>query len=263
MTKQVLQKRIFWLVVALFVVTWLGILLVAPSQDVQASQPSQTGADQCKTCHKPMVELWSASKHGSGGLDCLVCHKLATGEGAHPFDLTYSTEPEELTCTVCHAEVSQDWNSSRHGEVGLKCVSCHNPHSQQQKPLDGNQTTCENCHREQKDDLHQSTHIAAGADCITCHLGSHNRHTFHVDGATCASCHEDIHSANQLIMAGVEIEKQGDAEVSVQPEPAYDEETVKPEGGVNMPSWILLIAGLLLGGGAMWVFIGKDPGKAA
>lgn len=242
----------------------LGILLASPSQDVQASELAQTGtgADQCATCHKPMHELWSVSKHGAAGLDCQVCHKLETGEGQHPFDLSFSTEPEELTCTVCHAEVTADWNSSRHGEVGMQCVSCHNPHSQQQKPLEGNLTTCENCHRTQKDAMHNATHTLAGADCITCHLGSHRKHTFHVDAATCATCHNDIHEANKLVEAGAEIARIGDAPMPVA-EPEVADAHEEASGGVNLPSWLLLVSGLLLGGGLMWVFIGKEPGKAA
>lgn len=264
MTNPTLRKSVFVLAVALFVVAGLGLLLAAPSQDVQASQLNQTTSENCSTCHGPIHELWSASKHGSGGLDCLVCHKLETGEGTHPFQLTFSTEPEELTCTVCHGEVTNDWKSSRHGEVGLQCVSCHNPHSQQQKPVEGNQTTCENCHKDQKGAMQDATHTQAGANCITCHLGTHRKHTFKADGDACATCHSDIHQANKLVVAGAEIRKAGDAPVPapVATEPAHAEvETA--QGGVNMPSWILLVAGILLGGGLMWVFVGRDPGKEA
>lgn len=241
----------------------LGILLAVPGQQVQASDVAETGADQCATCHKPMYELWSVSKHGAGGLDCQVCHKLETGAGEHPFDLSFSTEPEELTCAVCHAEVTADWVSSRHGEVGMQCVSCHNPHSQQQKPLEGNQTTCENCHRDQKDAMHNSTHMAAGANCVTCHLGTHRQHTFHVDAATCGACHNNIHDANKLVLAGAEIAVVGDAPAPVAAPEVEEEHAEVADGGINLPSWLLLIAGLMLGGGLVWVFIGKEPGTAA
>lgn len=263
MTHPALLKKTFLITIVLLAVIGLGVLLMMPAQTVQASPASQTGAEQCKTCHEPMYNLWSASKHGGKGLDCLVCHKLATGEGTHPFQLTYSTEPEELTCTTCHGDITKDWTSSRHGSVGLKCVSCHNPHSQQQKPVDGNQTTCENCHKDQKASTLKSTHLAAGANCITCHLGTHRRHTFKADGDACATCHTDIHESNKLLGAGVEIRKAGDAP---QPAPVATEapqaETT-PQGGVNLPSWLQLVAGILLGGGLMWVFIGRDPGKEA
>jgi hypothetical protein len=249
----------FWLLAAMMVVLGAAFLLAAPSQPVQA----QTASQDCQTCHKPVYELWAMSKHGTGGLECQVCHKLESGEGKHPFELAFSTESEELTCAVCHAEVTADWNASRHGEIGMKCISCHNPHSQQQKPVEGNQTACENCHKDQKDAAHASTHTAAGADCITCHLGTHHKHTFHVDAPTCSSCHSDIHGANQLLLAGAKIERLGDAVVQPTPAPVVEPESPAAGGGIHLPSWLMLVAGLFLGGGAMWVFIGKEPGQPA
>ncbi|MBK6792403.1 MAG: hypothetical protein IPG80_07625 [Anaerolineales bacterium] len=95
--------------------------------------------------------------------------------------------------------------------------------------------------------------------------------------ATCNSCHEGLHEANQLVAAGFEFEPipaaEGSEEAASSEESAEAEETTTPmdvaeestasepaKGGVNLPSWLLLFAGLLLGGGVVWVVVGKDPG---
>jgi predicted CXXCH cytochrome family protein len=189
-------------------------------------------------------------------------------------ELTYSVESQALTCDTCHSNKSKEWVSSRHGEIALGCATCHEPHSQQQKVLKDNQLICANCHKAQFESAHESTHLAAGVNCENCHLGKDSGHTFKATIKSCESCHSDIHEANQLIVAGVKIEPvvtqvaeasaEGTAEPVVATEvPAAAEEPVKEqpkEGGINLPSWLLLLAGLLIGGIGAWAVFGREPG---
>jgi len=259
------------LLMTAFVITLFALLALSPSQEAKATAPAQS-ADTCKSCHEDHYKLWNMSKHGSVPIDCESCHNLTGGEGSHP-ELPYSVENQELTCETCHSEIAAQWKSSRHGDIKLGCNSCHEPHSQQQKVLDNNQLICANCHKEQYNTAHDSTHSAAGLTCENCHLGEDSGHTFKATIASCESCHSDIHEANQLITAGVMVEP-----VATEPAGASTEATAEPmeveatavveetaaetpeKGGINLPSWLLLVAGLLIGGVGAWAIFGHEPG---
>jgi len=251
-----------------------ALLALSPSQEVKATAPAQS-ADTCKTCHEDHFDLWSISKHGSVPIDCESCHNLTGGEGSHP-ELPYSVESQALTCDTCHADKAKEWVSSRHGEIALGCATCHEPHSQQQKVLDDNQIICANCHKAQFESSHDSTHAAAGLTCENCHLGEDSGHTFKATIVSCESCHSDIHEANQLIAAGVMVEPEATepAEAlaeATEPAVASVEATAETvveadaaespaKGGINLPSWLLLIAGFLIGGIGAWAIFGQEPG---
>ncbi len=236
-----------------------ALLAFAPARSAHALnvQP-QSGTNECAECHSQTVDLWLVSTHGSVPINCDTCHVLLPGEGeAHP-ELNYSTEREDATCGTCHVEIKNEWYGGRHGLFDMNCATCHEPHSQRQKLTGENETTCEACHRPQVEAGHGSTHTAAGADCTTCHIGNESGHGFSVTLSTCNACHSDIHEASQMAVAGLV-----GAEIP-QPEEETAEavETNQPEarGGINLPSWLLLLAGLLIGGVVVWVLIGKDPG---
>lgn len=253
------------------VLALFALLTLDQSQEVKATAPAQS-ADTCKDCHEDHYDLWSISQHGSVPIDCESCHRLTGGEGSHP-ELPYTVENQAVTCDTCHAEKSTEWVSSRHGEIALGCATCHEPHSQQQKVLDENQIICANCHKAQFESSHDSTHAAAGLTCENCHLGEDSGHTFKATIKSCESCHSDIHEADQLIAAGVVVEPvatepaEASAEATAEPtaveEAPVMEETVAetPEkGGINLPSWLLLIAGFLIGGIGAWAIFGQEPG---
>ena len=247
------------------VIALFAFLVLSPSQKAKATAPAQS-AETCKTCHADHYDLWKISKHGSVPIDCESCHRLKAGEGTQPFELTYSIESQALTCDTCHADKSKEWVSSRHGEIGLGCATCHEPHSQQQKVLDDNQIICANCHKAEFESSHNSTHMAAGVSCENCHLGVDSGHTFKATIKSCESCHSDIHEASQLLAAGVVVKPvaAGSAGASAQPtaqatEPAKAEES-PAKGGINLPSWLLLIAGFLIGGIGAWAIFGQEPG---
>lgn len=240
-------------------------LALGPSQQVKAAHSSfQQDATSCKYCHENQYQLWSESKHGSVPINCETCHRLA-GEGEHP-EVAYLTGDQSLTCDTCHADLASQWKASKHGEVGMGCTSCHEVHSQQLKVLDNSQLICANCHKDQYKAAHDSTHAAAGLTCKNCHLGEDSGHTFKATIASCESCHTNLHEANDLIKAGVDIKPADSLSADTPAEPVAAPTTTPetPEapakGGINLPSGLLLLAGLLIGGVVSWVIFGRDPG---
>ncbi|MFZ5880616.1 MAG: hypothetical protein ACOY0R_14710 [Chloroflexota bacterium] len=251
------------LLAGVIVIALFAFLVPGPNQEANAAAGNQA-AETCKTCHKAMYELWSISKHGSVPIDCETCHRLE-GAGSHP-EAAYSTPNQALTCDTCHADKAEAWKASRHGEIDLGCASCHEVHSQKMKVLDDNQLICANCHKEQFEVAHDSTHGAAGLSCENCHLGEFSDHSFKANITSCQACHADLHEADSLIAAGVKVEPVVPAdpaaapEATVEPVPAEAEAEPASDGGVHLPSWLLLAAGLLLGGVLSWVIFGRDPG---
>ena len=112
----------------------------------------------------------------------------------------------------------------------------------------------------------ESTHFAAGLSCVNCHMGEDKNHTLIVAVATCDECHTDLHESKRMLDAGLEVKvmDKPEAMAEVTPEPAAIEQPVEAAevtGGVKMPSWTLVFAGMLIGGVISWALVGKDPGK--
>jgi hypothetical protein len=259
----------FSMAVTLFlIVLAFGVLVAAPTQNASAALNQQDVADSCKGCHPGAATPWSTSKHSAGKVNCLVCHKLGQGEGVHP-QLKYTVESEETTCLVCHTDVAGvdiagQMKLSQHGKVGLKCITCHEPHSQGPVLSPGSKIVCENCHKSQMEGALKSTHTAAGLNCINCHMGEERSHTLKVAGETCGGCHTDIHEANRIVSSGLLVKALATPIAEGEIKPAPTEQVVQqPTGGVHLPSWTLLLAGLLVGGIGSWALFGKDPGTPA
>lgn len=248
---------LFAAVVISFVILPGVVFADSPLQDVE----------ECQKCHSQTVDPWSESHHKDANVTCQVCHKLQEGEGEHPLK-NYSVEPEEVTCMVCHtsvagADVTGQLGLSAHGQVGLTCVTCHEPHSQGPVLAPGSNLVCENCHKNESSDIAGSTHHAAGLSCVNCHMGPDRDHSQLIRGETCGACHTDLHASNSLLTAGVKVEPVATpmaiAEVV---EPVAVEEDVQSEsGGVTLPGWLLLFAGLLAGGIISWTIFAKEPGE--
>ena len=252
--------------VLLLTVVFSVLMVAAPTQNASAAH-SQQDISGCQKCHPQEATPWSTSKHSAGNVNCLVCHKLSQGEGQHP-DLKYTVESEETTCQVCHTDVAGinvtgQLKLSQHGKVGLKCTTCHEPHSQGPVLAPGSRIVCENCHKIQMQDSLKSTHTAAGVNCINCHMGPTGSHTLLVAGSTCGDCHKNLHSANRIVSAGLVVQAVATPMdvVSKAAEPA-EAQAAPDSGGVHLPSWTLLVAGLLVGGIGSWALFGKDPGSA-
>lgn len=250
-----------------FLMGLFGLVAFVPHSEVRALQVhTQQFTDDCSKCHQQAVDLLAEGAHAGVPLTCDNCHKLIPGEeGAEHPTLYYSTESEESTCGTCHIDTYAQWNDGQHGFLNMTCASCHESHSLEQKLTEDNKLICESCHKEQVNAGHGSSHEAAGTTCASCHIGNESGHAFNATLATCNACHEDLHEANNLVSTGFEFaslsgegqEPSPTEEAAVTEVPANTEPA---KGGVNLPTWLLLFVGLLVGGGVMWVIIGKDPG---
>lgn len=247
----------------------LVALVFLPTQNASATEHGRQDLQDCLECHEQAGQLWETSHHRDSNVSCVVCHKLADDSGEHPDFAKYTVESEETTCLVCHADVAGEdiagqLAMSQHGQVGLTCISCHEQHSQGLKLSEGSRTVCENCHKSDTKAMLDSTHFAAGLSCVNCHMGNDKNHTLVVAVSTCGECHDDLHEAKRMLDAGLEIEVMDvpDAMVEVAPEPVVTEIVETPvTGGIDMPSWTLVFAGMLIGGVLAWALVGKDPGK--
>lgn len=250
----------------MLIILAFSVLVAAPTQNVAAADKNQDITETCKACHAQAATPWSTSKHAAGNVNCLVCHKLGQGEGVHP-QLKYTVEIEETTCLVCHTDVAGtniagQMKLSQHGKFGLKCITCHEPHSQGPVLAPGSKIVCENCHKNQMEGSLKSTHTAAGLNCINCHMGPESSHTLKVAGETCANCHKDIHEASRIVRAGIQVQPMATPMDVVEKAAEPDEKPVQTAaGGINLPSWMLVLAGLLVGGIGSWALFGKDPGQ--
>ena len=266
--KQNQKKLVYIATFALFAM--LSLLVFMPTQKVSATPKEKQELKDCLVCHDQEAKLWEDSHHKEGNVSCIVCHKLAASTGGeHPDNAKYTVESEETTCLVCHAEVAGENIAgqlaiSQHGKVGLTCVSCHEQHSQGLRLSEGSRTVCENCHKNETKVMIESTHFAAGLSCVNCHMGKDRNHTLVVAVATCDECHTDLHESKRMLDAGLEVKvmDQPAAMAPVTPEPAVIETpAAAAPGGVKMPSWTLVFAGMLIGGVISWALVGKDPGK--
>jgi hypothetical protein len=265
MNKRTYLKLLLAISLVAFVAAF-SILVAAPTQNAAASDNYQDVAESCKGCHSQAATVWMTSKHSAGNVNCLVCHKLGQGAGTHP-QVKYTVEDESTTCLVCHTNVTGtnvagEMKLSQHGKFGLKCITCHEPHSQGPVLSPGSKIVCENCHKQQMEGSLKSTHTAAGLNCINCHMGPEKSHTLKVAGETCAGCHTDIHEASRIVSSGMQVQPAATPMDVVEKAAEPEEAPVQPvSGGVHLPAWVLVVAGLLVGGIGSWAIFGKDPGK--
>ncbi|MDD2920836.1 MAG: hypothetical protein PHQ36_00995 [Anaerolineales bacterium] len=254
---------------ALALIAAFVALVFSPSRDVLATPEHRQGqVEGCLSCHEQAGNLWSGSRHNGGNVSCVVCHKLAQSGGKHPENAKYTVESEETTCQVCHidvtgANISGQEALSKHGRVGLTCISCHEQHSQGLKLSDASRIVCENCHKKEMKVMLDSTHYKAGLSCVNCHMGEGKSHTMAVALETCGKCHANPHEANLMLAAGLDVKVMATpaAMVEVAPIEPIEETTAPISGGIIMPAWTLVFSGMMIGGIITWALAGKDPGK--
>ena len=162
---------------------------------------AQSGPRACMSCHTtgydPDTDTWKEDN-----VHCTACHS--------PVPATHPAEPAPVDrsadlCGKCHIEARFEWESSRHGQVGVTCVSCHSQHETGLRAKTVSDE-CASCHGERVAGFAHSEHSEQGLSCADCHLaplegpigeGSAKRnHTFTVELKTCTGCHSyDLHNA--------------------------------------------------------------------
>jgi len=225
----------------------------APSND----PPLQVGVgyagpEVCAACHTEIHEGWKVSLHANAfsspifqqnwdelgkRFSCLECHTTGydpqfdrfafegvTCESCHgPLQSGHPVEPMPVTpnaelCATCHETTKNEWEASQHGQTGLQCQACHNPHGQAIK-ADSPTDLCMNCHKETGTSFTHGTHADAELECSSCHMYTSPRtqapieglvptgHTFSVGSEACIGCHQDtVHTRNTIVELTGEVE---------------------------------------------------------
>ncbi|MBK7219237.1 MAG: hypothetical protein IPH95_19825 [Candidatus Promineofilum sp.] len=116
------------------------------------------------------------------------------------------TDVSSRLCGTCHVDTFNEWEISEHGQQGMTCNQCHNPHTAQLK-VGHSQELCNSCHNTEGHYYTFTGHAEEGLLCTDCHLrvsdspdagtmghGSRS-HTFKVDLESCNDCHlGDMHA---------------------------------------------------------------------
>ncbi len=173
-------------------------------------------AIDCESCHGPAAKHVRLLRAGGGGADiglvalgtlnkdqslatCMGCHALKTrlapgyAPGAAPeaYYTTYLSQlgdkpftPDGRTRTFAYQEGHYASDCYRNG--GMTCASCHDPHSQGYRTVDGqpipgrfDDRQCTSCHGSKASDVPAHTkHPAAstGSQCVSCHMPYEQQH---------------------------------------------------------------------------------------
>jgi len=281
----------------------------APVSQV-AAPPDQAGGEYrgpelCAACHDDIHEDWMTTRHAAAFSSpifqenwtenpdqnaCLQCHTTGydTATGTYQFEGVtceschgpYQTghpqtkmpiTPDATLCAKCHKTTTDEWRASQHGEVGIQCQACHDPHTQTPKAESVN-ALCSNCHKDPGQTFTHSTHANAGLECSNCHMFTSPRtgspigglvatgHTFVVGSEACIGCHQDtVHTRDKIVALTGEVTQltQLDPEELRQKVQDQEQEIASLQASSDTRLYVGLaqgaIVGLATGGVAAWI----------
>ena len=153
---------------------------------------------ECFACHTTGYDT-TTGQFVLAGVTCEACHGPYRAE--HPEESMMIAASAEL-CGNCHAGTLSEWQTSRHGAMGVSCINCHEVHTQQTRAAASTNALCATCHQEQIKDQTHLLHVEANVHCIDCHLARPSNdgdlavnghaitgHSFAVFVKTCDDCH--------------------------------------------------------------------------
>lgn len=208
--------------------------LSAPEPSAAAATATGYESPQrCRECHEDIYQAWSHTSHANALFDpivraymqtieepgeCFACHTTGYDTNSGQFVLAGVTceachgpyrpeHPQESMaiatspdfCGGCHATTKSEWQTSRHGQVGVICLDCHEVHTQQTRTDSVEQVLCARCHESEIQTAIHQEHAQADIHCTACHLNRPDAIPVNGDGATghsfvattesCTSCH--------------------------------------------------------------------------
>ncbi len=275
--------------------------VAAPENQVQG----YAGSQSCAQCHKDIHDEWLGTRHAQAfsapifqrdwtqlgsQVSCLECHTTGfnassgkyaeagvTCEACHgPFQPDHPEQPMPITpnadlCGTCHKSTTDEWRASIHGQKGIQCQSCHNPHSQNPK-ADTVTALCTTCHQERGGSFTHSTHANAGLECSNCHMFTTPRtsdpiqglvptgHTFSVGSDACIACHQDtVHTRDEIVKLTGEVAQLSTVDTATLEQQVQDQAGLIKDLKAQSTNRLYIglvqgaIVGILTGGAAAWV----------
>ena len=193
-----------------------GYALVDPA--FQEAWTQQGSPQECLACHSTGFDP-ATGEYKEGGVSCLSCHSPVPAN--HP-DAYMPTDVSSRLCGNCHLETFQEWEISEHGQQGMTCNQCHNPHTSELR-VGTSQELCNSCHNTEGHYYTFTGHAREGLLCTDCHLRVNDspdagtmghgarEHTFKVDLQSCNDCHlGDMHAEADGSMPNASIAPQTD-----------------------------------------------------
>lgn len=193
-----------------------GYALVDPA--FQEAWTAQGSPKECLACHTTGFDPETGA-YKEGGVGCLTCHSPVPSN--HP-DAYMPTDVSSRLCGNCHLDTFNEWEISAHGEQGMTCNQCHNPHTAKLRVVNS-QELCNSCHNTEGHYYTFTGHAREGLLCTDCHLRVNDspdagtmghgerEHTFKVDLKSCNDCHlGDMHSEADEAMPNASIEPNTD-----------------------------------------------------
>ena len=178
----------------------------------QTEWEAQGKPKECLGCHTTGFDPVTGT-YQAPGVTCNACHDPVASN--HPLAPATMSRSAQL-CGECHRDTYLEWQSSKHGQSDLTCVSCHDPHSTSIKAKDAS-TLCASCHGTLVATFGHTNHAAQGLTCVDCHIGESNgkdgimgkgkhSHTFQVDLSKCNSCHAaELHSPAAAMLVAADV----------------------------------------------------------
>jgi len=127
---------------------------------------NEEGGDyqNCLRCHSTEFDP-IAGTFMHKGVTCEACHGSYVED--HPKNGVMLLDSDSSVCSDCHIETYNQWLDSPHAQVGVQCIGCHLPHSQDFRLTD--EALCGACHRYELEDFAHTVHNG-DITCTDCHL---------------------------------------------------------------------------------------------
>jgi formate-dependent nitrite reductase cytochrome c552 subunit len=301
---------VFGLVFSISAITGALLGLIQPVRAAPAAEPAKqvtgyAGSQSCAQCHENIHAAWQNTRHAQAfsapifqrdwtqlgsQVSCLECHTTGydaltgkyaeagvTCEACHgPFQPNHPDAPMPITpdanlCGTCHKTTTDEWRASVHGQEGIQCQDCHNPHSQTPKAASVTEL-CTTCHQNPGTSFTHSTHANAGLECSNCHMFTNPRtndpieglvptgHTFTVGSDACIACHQDtVHTRNEIVKLTGEVAQLETVDTATLEQQVQTQQQQITDLKVQSTNRLYIglaqgaIVGLLTGGAAAWV----------